>query len=64
MAALESVYGGSQTNYGATMSNPFSVGGSDVTPKAVALMLLFWGGVLYLLKRYGFRFNFGVAGGR
>lgn len=64
MAALETVYGGSQTNYGADMSNPFTVGGADATPKVVALMLLFWGGVLYLLKRYGFRFNFGVAGGR
>lgn len=64
MASLESVYGGSQTNYGAEMSNPFSVRGTDSTPQAVALMLLFWGGVLYFLHKYGFRFNFGVAGGR
>lgn len=67
MASWESVYGGASfdsDSYGAGMGNPFSVSGTDATPKAVALMLLFWGGVLYLLHYYGFRFNFGVSGGR
>lgn len=64
MASLQSVYGGAEQHFGADMANPFSIRGTDVTPKAVAVMLLFWAGVLYLLKRYGFRFNFGVSGGR
>lgn len=66
MASMETVYGGGYGGgeFGADMGNPFSVSGVDSTPKAVAFMLLFWGGVLYLLHYYGFRFNFGVSGGR
>lgn len=64
MASLHDVYG--TPEFTSQMQNPF-VGdhtSGDSTPMTVALMLLFWGGVLYLLKRYGFRFNFGVAGGK
>jgi hypothetical protein len=60
MASLQTVYGEFAQDT-ATM-NPFQNNiGTDSTPMAVGLMVLFWGAVLFLLKKYGFRFNFGVA---
>ena len=43
---------------------PFDFDQDDRTPQALAVLLLFAGGVIYLLNRAGFRFNFGVAAGR
>jgi hypothetical protein len=71
MASLQTVYGGnvfsapsSSQPMGIGMNSGFSIRDSDGTPMSVALMLLFWGGVLWLLRYYGFRFNFGVTGGK
>jgi hypothetical protein len=42
----------------------YSYHGGDFTPQLVALYLVAGGAVLWGLKQYGFRFNFGVAAGR
>ena len=67
MASLQTVYGSPPSSSyptGVTGMSNFSFAPMDATPQAEGLMLLFWAGVLWLLKYYGFRFNFGVAGGK
>ena len=69
MASLHQVYGSpsvtaDRTDGGFSMENSFALQPIDATPKAVALTVLLAAAVLVLLKYYGFRFNFGVAGGR
>lgn len=44
------------------MDSAFSIQPVDGTPKALALTVIGCGAALWLLKYYGFRFNFGVAG--
>lgn len=75
MASLQSVYGGGGVSahpgvgpIGATpmdsVQQLYTTNAVDNTPKAVAVMLILMAGVIYLLKYYGIRFNFGVTGGR
>jgi hypothetical protein len=65
VASLHTVYGTpwlSSSGEGSAPSMSNFTNDGDPTSKFVALELLFAAGILYALKKYGFRFNFGVSG--